>query len=395
MKYLILCVVLFSAGVCLAQTTQQVLDSTSKLVLYRKYESAYKVLDKYDKDNKIPDVAIAKQDILLKYFVSSIMHTLFGLKDLKADETAYDYRGKPGNYSMFSFNAEEVLGQLIKDNPTNYNLHRALGEFYYEVHLKYGANWLKKQDELFQLMEGNCKIAAEHNAADYVTYYILGYVNVSEKDYDESIRWFKKCIAAKSDHAPAYYNMAYAYLYKDERDSCILYSKMAYDLYAESQLKGDAARMTAICYQELNNESGEIYYHELSDSVDPKNYYSTKALLNIYLKNNDPRANTKRELFFSTEPNEITGYNDLLELYFKYKRQDELAEYFTAKLTHPVADDFLVRGNLYFSLANIYYGKNDKKAKEYLLLAKQSFLKVYDNTNNIFKAIDKALKEIK
>jgi hypothetical protein len=395
MKYLVLGVIMFTTFLAHAQTQQQAIDSATKLIQSRKYETAYKVLDNFDAENKIPEVADKKQDILLKYFVSSIMHTLFGLKDLKGKETISTYRGQPGSYSLFPFEAEEIFTRLKKEQPDNYISYKALGEYYYEVYLKYGDNWLIRQDSLFTLMESNCKIAAEHNAADYITYYILGFVSTSTERYDEGIANFYKCLELEPTHGPASYNMAYAYLYKDQRDSAIKYALRAYDTYTDASLKGDAARIAAVSYGELKDSINEIRYHELCDSVNPENYYSTKALIELYLKDNNSKAYPKRLKFFMLEPTEISTYNDLLDIYFKYNKQEELANFFRAQVKEAVADDFKVRGNLYFSLANIYFGKDDKKTKEYLLLSKEAFAKVYEKNNNIFKAIDKALKELK
>jgi hypothetical protein len=54
-----------------------------------------------------------------------------------------------------------------------------------------------------------------------------------------------------------------------------------------------------------------------------------------------------------------------------------------------------VKGNLNFYLGRIYIETDKKLATEYFVKARGIFAKIYDKDNEVFKAIDNALKELK
>ena len=127
------------AGYSQAQT--DVLSAAQKLVDAKKYESAYVLLDNDDPDNEKPDVVLMKEDIVLNYFVSSMMHQVFALKDLKKNEDVMDYRGKTGTFSLFPFQVDSVLLKLIAAYPDNCKLYRGLAFYYNEVLNKYAPDY--------------------------------------------------------------------------------------------------------------------------------------------------------------------------------------------------------------------------------------------------------------
>lgn len=57
-----------------------------QLINNKKYESAMKLLQCADSNVNRPDYVIAKTELVLNYFVTSIMHQFFALKDLKPNE---------------------------------------------------------------------------------------------------------------------------------------------------------------------------------------------------------------------------------------------------------------------------------------------------------------------
>jgi len=376
------------------QSNSDVINNAKNLIADKKYDSAYKLLDKSDSKNEIPDIVLLKEEIALNYFVTSIMHQVFGLKDLNPNETIWDYRGKPGEYNMISFPVNEILDKLIKKYPDNYKLYKGLGDFYYEVHLKYGDNWLKKNKELFDLIEKNYSKAIAHDEYDYLTYYALGYLALSQEKYKESIPLFSKSIDLDKNYASAYYNLAYAYLYINERDSAILNAKRSLDLYQDRTYKGDAARMVATIYGELNNELKSIEYYEISNSIDSNNYYTLRPLLNLYVKTESEKAKQTTEIFYKLGPEKPTIYNDLSTIYFENNKIDKLANFYRSNLTKYESDP-KVYGNLNFYLGRLYFETDKKTALGYFLKSKEIFTKVYDKDHQVFKVINDAIEKLK
>jgi tetratricopeptide (TPR) repeat protein len=373
------------------QTESETIKKANDLIANKKYESAYILLDKFDPANTKPDVVLLKEKILLNYFVTSMMHQIFALKDLEKNEDIMDYRGAEGSFNMQMLDIDSILGHLIKQDPTNCRLYKGLGEFYYEVHIKYGGNWLKEDKELFKLMDANFTKAVDGNCADYLTYYVLGYVTIVQQKYKESIPYFLKSIELEKEYASAHYNLAYAYMYTDDRENALKFAKNSFELYTDKTYKSDAARMLGQIYSELKDDKNALANYELADTIDTGNYYNLKALLSIYVRTEDAKAKESTKRFFNLDPDNPTIYNDLEEIYYNHKKENDLSAFYKEQLT-VFMNNAKVLGNLNFYLGKIYLDTDKKLAKEYLLKAKDIFNKVYDNDHDVFKAIENGLK---
>src|SRR5690554_3096431 len=203
---------LFSLTV-FGQTETETIKKANDFIEDKKYETAFNLLDKFDPTNDKPDIVLLKEEILLNYFVTSIMHQMFALTDIKKNEDILDYRGKEGSFSMQMFQVDSILTRLIKTYPNNCKLYKGLGDYYYDAHLRYGDNWLKNNKEQIELMQTNFQKAVDGNCADYLSNYVLGYTNLSQEKNKESIPYFLKSIEMNKNYASSHYNLAYAYLF--------------------------------------------------------------------------------------------------------------------------------------------------------------------------------------
>jgi tetratricopeptide (TPR) repeat protein len=391
-------ILLFLTGTlfsCPAQTIKKeaILLKSDSLVKEKKYASAFELLNKADPGNKDPDLVMQKEEIALNDYVSSISHQIFSFRDIGRDENILDYRGREGSSTLYPFPVNEILDSLIKVYPQNIVLYKALGDYYYEVHIRYGDSWLKKKEELLQLIEDNYRKAADNGLADYMVWYVLGYVKLAEEDYSESIPFFMNSIGQKNDYPTAHYNLAYACLYTDRPDTALVHAIRALDLYTEPNYKGDAARMVAVAYENLGQEEKAIRYYEESNRIDPGNYYSLRPLLGYYLRNNRASFDSTREAFFLLGPENPTIYNDLGDLFYAQKKTEELIVWLKSKFkTYKELPE--VTGNLYFYLARCFLESDKKQAREYLLKAKEVLLKVYAPDHEVFGIIDDTLKSL-
>ena len=374
------------------QTETETIKKANDLIASKKYESAFKLLDNFDPENSKPDIVLLKVDIVLNYFVSSIMHQMFALKDLEKNENIMDYRGREGSFGMQMFQADSILAKLIAKYPTNCKLYKGLGEFYYEAHLKYGDKWLKNNSELFQLMQTNFQKAVEGNCADYLSNYVLGYVNIAQEKYQECIPYFLKAIEQNKDYATSHYNLAYAYLFTDDRENALKYAKNALNLYSDREYKGDAARMLGVIYRELEDDKNAMENYELADKIDPENYYTLKPLLELYVKTDNKKSDKTAKVFFNLAPANPTIYNDLGEIYHNNNKEKKLIDFYKSQLL-AFKNDKKVQGNLNFYLGRIYVDTDKKIAKEYFLKSKEIFEKIFDKNHQVFNTIDEGLKQ--
>ena len=374
------------------QTETETLAKANDLIANKKYESAFKILCDYDPSDEKPEIALLKENIAPNFFVTSIMHQMFSFKDLDKNENIMDYRGKNGSFEIQKFEIDKVLGNLIKNFPDNCKLYKGLADFYYEVHLKYGGEWLKSDKELFELIEANNEKVLSGNCADYLTYYVMGYIAISQEKFKEGIPYFLKSIELNKDFASSYYNAAYAYLFSNERERALQYAKISFDLYTDISYKSDAARMVGQIYTELNDDKNALAYYESADKIDPGNYYNLKSLLYLYIKTNSPKVMETTTSFFNLAPTKPTIYNDLEEIFFRSKRENDLSAFYKEQLPVFKGNDNVL-GNLFFYLGKIYSVSDKKLAKEYFLQAKDIFRKVYDQDHQVFKAIEEGIAE--
>ena len=376
------------------QTEIETIKKANDFIADKKYETAFNLLDKFDPTNDKPDILLLKKDILLNYFVTSIMHQMFALTDINKNEDILDYRGREGSFRMLMFQVDSMFTRLIKIYPTNCKLYKGLGEYYYDAHLRYGGRWLKDDMELFELIQANFQKAVDENCADYLSYYILGYINLAQEKIKESIPYFQKSIEMNKTYASSHYNLAYAYLFTDDRENALKYAKVSLDLYNDKEYKSDAARMLGQIYTELKDHKNALTYYEMADKIYPENYYNIKSILNLYIKTNNKKAKETTKAFFNLAPENPTIYNDLEEIYFNNEKDNDLIVFYKSQF-FLFKDNDIVQGNLNFYLARIYLDTDKKLAKDYFIKAKEVFGKIFDKDHVVFSAIDEGLEQCK
>ncbi|MBS4044126.1 MAG: tetratricopeptide repeat protein [Chitinophagaceae bacterium] len=392
MKFILSWILLISSFLN-AQTATQIIINAKHLIEQKKYDSAFNLLNHFDPKNGNIEAVLLKEEIVLNYFVSSMMHQLFALKDLSKNEKIEDFRGKEGTYSMHMFEVDQILDSLLKIYPNNCKLNKGLGDFYYEVHLKYGDRWLKTNKELFKLIEENYSQSINNNCANFLDYYVMGYIKTTQEKYKEAIPYFTKSIQLNNNYTSAQYNLAYCFLYLDERDSALIYAKQALEKYEDVSYKSDAARMVAQIYTELNDDKNAIVFYEKANFIDINNYDNLKPLLNIYLKTNHHNSSQITSLFFNLDAGNPTIYNDLEEIFWNHKKENELILFYKEKLNEN-KNEPKVFGNLNFYLAKLHMEKDKKLSKHYFETAKDSFAKIFKPTHEIFKIIKDGLSEL-
>ncbi|KOS04733.1 hypothetical protein AM493_00730 [Flavobacterium akiainvivens] len=392
MKYLFTLLFLAASLSLSAQKEADVLKEANTLIASKQYESAFRKLEEFDKDNTRPAVVVLKANIMMDYFVTSMMHQMFALKDLAPGEDIMDYRGKEGHFSMFTFVPNEALEALIAKYPDNCALYNTLGHFYHEVYTKYGENWLKTPDELLNLMEANCAKAVVGKCAGFDAYETLGFVALNREKYSEAIPFYLEAIKLDKEYATSYYNVAYAYLYKDDRANAIKYGTEAYNRYTDAAYKADAARMVGMAYSELSDGVNATLWYEKSNVADPGNYYTLRPLLDAYVLNKDARAAATRNEFFNLAPGNPTIYADLEKIYHNDK--DSLIAFYNSKFGSFTNDD-KVTGSLHFYLGSLYIDNDNPTAHSHFLKAKAHLTKSVEAGNSVFDVLEEVLEYTK
>nr|WP_319999717.1 tetratricopeptide repeat protein [uncultured Draconibacterium sp.] len=386
MKLKLTVILIFCITVSFAQ--KGVIDEANKLIELKKYESAYKLLDNADPNNEKPEIAIAKTKLVLNYYVTSEMHQIFALKDLTPNEKLSAIRGDEGNYSRYKFSPNTILLDLIEKHPNNYELQKELGNFYHEIHLNYENNWLIPDSVLVNKFKNYYLNAYEKGVFDSWSAYGIGYAYLINLDYQSAIPFLKKSIELNSKDPYSNYNLAYAYLYTDQTEKGIESAKKALDLYDDPDDKANVARMIAVMYLEQEDSVNAIEYYKKADAIQPNNYSTVKALLELEMDLNMEAYKQRTKQFFLLAPEAPTIYQDLMRFYWTANKPDELIR-FLSEQTNNYSTDYTVSGNLKFYTALIQHDKKDfKNAKLNFRLAKEAYEKVFDADHQVFKVIE-------
>lgn len=270
-----------------------------------------------DKNEENPEIVLKQVELALNYFASSTMHQMFGFKDLAPGETIEEVRGQSGVYSYYKFEINTILEHLIAQYPKNWQLYKALGEFYYEVSTRYGDKWLKPQAELMDLAESNCLAAEKHGVFDAKSLYTIGDAELHQKNTEKAVSYFLKSLGLDSDAANTNYNLAYAYLQLGKMDDGLKYAQISFNLYHDQDYKADAARLVAVFYRNKNDAANAIKYYQVSEEIEPHNYYNLTALLELYIQTKDlETAAGTAEALFAIEPTEASLTQAVIRSYY-------------------------------------------------------------------------------
>lgn len=389
MKTILTSVLLFIFGATFSQS----LDDSKKLIENKQYNSALLILNKLDPENANPEIVLEKTDIMLKYFVTSMMHQMFALKDLEEHEELMKVRGSEGSFSIYAFPIDSILNGLIKQHPNNFKLRKQLGYFYHEVHLKYGGHWLEDDSLVLSRVLENYEMAYKNGEADYWSLYGIAYCYLNQNKAKEAILYFEKSIKLNKDYPSNYYNLAYAYMSINEKDKGIQNAKKAYELYEYPDYKSDAAKMIGLIYSDMNDNENALLYLKKALEITPDNYYVLQPLLALEVKTNSADYKSRTKQFQMLAPSNPTIYQNLEEIYWNNEKENELMSFLEDQKKN-FSSNPKVLGNLYFYIARIFDGKKDtEKAKLNFEKAKSIFIKAYDANHRVFEVIDSYLNE--
>jgi tetratricopeptide (TPR) repeat protein len=373
---------------------QKSIRQANKLIAVKKYRSAWEVLDKSDPKNEKSTVALAKTDLLLNYFINTVMHKVFTLKDLQLTEKAEDFRGKDENGNLIKFDPEAVLDTLIQQHPNDYKLYEGLGNYYYNVFLLFQENWLKKPEELVTLIESNYTKASDHGIKSYLVSYRIGFAQLFLQNYTAARKSFRESVSQNSQYADAHYSLAYSCLQLNLLDTALISANRAYELFTDTFNRSDVYLLRGMIYGTKNDTVACLREYSAAASLNPKNQSMSLMLLKAELRYHGRDLNTVSSGYFDMAPNGPETYNELINDYFKANKPTEILAFLDAKEKQYSASPE-VMGNICFYRAYVYVVMDEKaKAKADLLLAKENFLKVFPPGHEMFGTIEEALKDI-
>ena len=385
--------VLVGFALTLSSEAQNWKQQYDELIAARKYASAYNFLNRIDPSGQEPAIAIAKMHTTTAYFIKSVSHTQFAMKDLAAGETldALRSKGEQTN-TIVIFDAAEVLTALAAKHPTNYQIHQALGEYYFEVHKRFPNNWKLSKQEVLDRMKQHFKTADTHGAGNYLTTYCQGYYASLGEKYEEAVGYYLRSLEANEAYPFTSMNLAVSYFYLEQPQKGIEHGKRALQHYKKPIDKGEAARVVGMLYQAQENYPEAIRWYEKSEQLYPGAYYTHKNRLEAALKGQmENKFPAYAQSFLDLNPRDTRIYAEIIQLYTNNGYKSRLEGFLTAQLPR-WQSDAEVSGFIHFFLASFFLDNNNKpRAEKEFALAKSQFKQVYPENHKVFQIIDGAM----
>ncbi|MCF8331108.1 MAG: hypothetical protein K9H84_01510 [Bacteroidales bacterium] len=394
MRYILLIsfAIMILAGKSQSQSSA-LMDSVDQLIEQKQYKTAFRLLQKADPKNNKPEVLFKKTDLLTRYYVTSINHMMFAVKDLKPGKTVMDYRGKPGDYSLYYFDADSLIRRLIRKKGESVELYRELADYWFEVYLRYGDKPKGRKAPLDSVKKFS-GLAINAGDQHFDTYYKLAYCYLEEENFPKAIPLFKESIKRNDTFPSSHYNLSYANLSMNMYSTAVIHANKAFELYDDPAQKADAARLAGIALLSMKRPDKALHFFDQSTKYDPDNHYTLQGKVQAYfMLEKLNKADSLTQKLFNRFPKNPRIANLISSL---YADNDQVERFISIMKDHikTYENEPEVKANIYFALANVTLKTNADKAREYILKAKMSYEKIYPENHQIFETIQRALEYI-
>jgi len=203
------------------------------LIEKKQFLSAWKLLSSEETKTNKELINLKKIDICLKYFTKSVYHQAFAFTNLKSGETINQHRkyADVKNIPTFQFKIDAILDSLIQENPKNFSLQKLKGDYYYDIFILFGRDWVVSQQEVLRRMYSAYNTADKNGVNDYLSLYALGYFHQLNSESFKAVEYFKRSLFLDSNYAPTHYNLAYVYTEMDSNDVALKHAWSAFQQY--------------------------------------------------------------------------------------------------------------------------------------------------------------------
>ena len=267
-------------GAAQAQNERATLKKAEGLVAQRQYASAFAMLDALDPANDRPAVLAMKADIVLHYFAQSMNHMVFSLVDLKKGESLDSVRRNFKQGEVFAFDVDSLSRRLLASHPGDQSLLATHAAYHKALLDDYG-------DDLWMTyLTPECKALLQQATESADACSQMGYFYTSdESTADSAAYYFRRAVALRDTLWEAHYNLGVMEYQLGHNDKALAHLERAWKGYQAPRLKGDAARVMAIIYdQALNNTAKAERYYRQAVADDSTDVTSWGFLLDFLLR---------------------------------------------------------------------------------------------------------------
>lgn len=267
-------------GAAQAQNERATLKKAEGLVAQRQYASAFAMLDALDPANDRPAVLAMKADIVLHFFAQSMNHMVFSLVDLKKGESLDSVRRNFEMGDAFAFDVDSLSCRLLASHPGDQSLLATHAAYHKALLDDYG------DDLWMSYLTPQCKALLQQATESVDACSQMGYLYTSDAAMaDSAACYFRRAVVLQDTLWEAHYNLGVMEYQLGHNDKALVHLERAWKGYRTPRLKGDAARVMAIIYdQALNNTAKAERYYRQAVADDSTDVTSWGFLLDFLLR---------------------------------------------------------------------------------------------------------------
>lgn len=394
LKYSFIFTLLFCTLFTTAQNTA--VEQANQLIASQRYASAYELLRGSDPNDQSPEVAIARTNLLLNFYIRTDKFHSFGLKDIAPNQNLHEFRENNVSVKMLTYKPDSILTKLIRQYPENYKLPYALGNFYYEVHLVYPDDaWYEPDSIVVAKIRDNYLTAYNHGEFDYWSLFGIGYSYLLDEDYDNAIPFLEQSILMNPDYSLSYYNLSYAYLSKEETQKALTLALKAYEMQVIPIFKAETSLLIAAIYKELKNNPKSYEYLLSANKLHPNDYNVLVPLLEMEMAMNNPDYQKRTNELFMLDPDNPIIFQDIMKAYSENEKDKEFVTFLETK-RNEFKNSLPITANIHLYMAIAQYEQDEwVAAKINFEKARSLFRNFYKIDHNVFKVIDSYTDAIK
>ena len=381
----------FTLLFCTLFTTAQntAVEQANQLIASQRYASAYELLRGSDPNDQSPEVAIARTNLLLNFYIRTDKFHSFGLKDIAPNQNLHEFRENNVSVKMLTYKPDSILTKLIRQYPENYKLPYALGNFYYEVHLVYPDDaWYEPDSIVVAKIRDNYLTAYNHGEFDYWSLFGIGYSYLLDEDYDNAIPFLEQSILMNPDYSLSYYNLSYAYLSKEQTQKALTLALKAYEMQVIPIFKAETSLLIAAIYKELKNNPKSYEYLLSANKLHPNDYNVLVPLLEMEMAMNNPDYQKRTNELFMLDPDNPIIFQDIMKTYSENEKDKEFVTFLETK-RNEFKNSLPITANIHLYMAIAQYEQDEwVAAKINFEKARSLFRNNYKIDHNVFKVID-------
>jgi tetratricopeptide (TPR) repeat protein len=316
---------------------------------------------------------------------------MFALVDLAEGGSLDELRQGGGDFTMVTSDPAGKAEAYLSSHPKSLIVAKALGDFYYDVFLSYGAKWTESESSVLAKCVGYYEKAFALGLSDAASLSSCAEACLHQGADDKAIAYYARAFALGSGDGNAHYNMSLAYLRKGDSARALAEAEKAIELYAsdpdyrfEAYLLGSDAAKAARDYK------GALALLAQARKISDEDYRLYQKALPLDLALGDSgSALGDAQALFGLAPRNPEAAQMVMDAYYAAKSYDELAAFFEWGIKSYFKDDEAL-GNLYYHYSQLAHDtKDDAFARSLIDKAEASFKRSGTANRKVFDAIAK------